>query len=54
LNHLLLDLASNIERQTEGMIEKDPINKNAFMSWKNQKLHQLMAAQTILSNQDIH
>ena len=36
------------------MIEKDPINRGIFISWKNQKLHQLMAIQTILSNENIH
>lgn len=44
------DIVGNLEKKTEEMIYNDPQNHQNLLKWKNYKMHQLMAAQSILSS----
>ena len=51
---LLMRLVHQVERKTEEMIVQDPSHTNDYLNWKNNKMHQLVAAQTLLTSQQMH
>mgnify|MGYP000580843475 CR=1 FL=1 len=50
LQNLVMYLMDSLELQTSNMVEAKPEDKDIILKWKNMRMHQLVVAQTFLSD----